>query len=252
MIPARVALALQADGWYLRDEIIWHKPNPMPSSVTDRTTPAHEMVYLLTKSARYWYDADAIATDAIDGGKVRTGPIYGAPASAFGIAKKTGNMADDAVWVTPARSHKRSVWTVATQPYPDAHFATFPEALIEPMVLAGCPDRVCVECGAPWERVVERDVVSVSPSPRYAGNGDRNDSEDGRTERAVRTTGWRPTCTHDAPTRPGTVLDPFAGSGTTGLVAQRLSRRAVLIDLSMDYLAQIMDRNRDIPLGLGA
>lgn len=236
MIPARVAIALQADGWWLRDEIVWHKPNPMPSSVQDRTTPAHEMVYLLTRSARYWYDAAAIAepTSGPDNEKNRFGERLNvtfpggqpdrrrngarqkvpggwdiAPGSHDTIhrtgrteatyrERNVGGREDgftqmpggEAEWFGTTRN-RRSVWTVATQPYPEAHFATFPEALIEPMVLAGCPEG-------------------------------------------------------------GVVLDPFAGSGTTGLVAQRLSRRAVLIDLSMDYLGQLMDRNRDIPLGLGA
>lgn len=136
-IPWRVAFALQADGWWLRSDIIWAKPNPMPESVTDRPTKAHEYVFLLTKSARYFYDAEALMTDVRGGGKTRKGPIYSAPASAFGIARKTGNMADDAVWTTPTRANARSVWTIATEPTPEAHFATFPRALADRCILAG-------------------------------------------------------------------------------------------------------------------
>jgi DNA modification methylase len=265
MIPARVAIALQADGWWLRDEIVWSKPNPMPSSVTDRTTPAHEMVYLLTRSARYSYDADAVRepsawVDAegrpldswgrrvlqrVEGnGEIRrSGDVKGVPRT-MGAA------------ITDGRRNKRSVWTVATQPYPEAHFATFPEALIEPMIFAGCPERVCADCGAPWERVVEVTGGNYAERKSRGVGGPYNLKPEmygpagsmGGSKST--TTGWRPTCAHDAKTRPGVVLDPFGGSGTTGVVAQRLSRRAVLIDLSAEYMRQMMVRNRDIPMGL--
>jgi DNA modification methylase len=143
-IPWRVAFALQADGWYLRQDIIWSKPNPMPESVTDRCTKAHEYMFLLTKSERYYYDAVA-------------------------IKESTRN--------------RRSVWEVTTQPFSEAHFATFPPALIEPCILAGCP-------------------------------------------------------------KGGTVLDPFGGAGTTGLVADRLGRNAILIELNPDYAAMAERRLR--------
>ena len=105
-IPWMLAFALRADGWYLRQEIIWHKPNPMPESVKDRCTKAHEQVFLLSKSARYYFDSEAMKEDAVDGSGKR---------------------------------NRRSVWSVATRPYKGAHFATFPPALIEPCILAGCP-----------------------------------------------------------------------------------------------------------------
>lgn len=109
-IPWRVAFALQADGWYLRSDIIWYKPNAMPESVRDRPTKAHEYIFLLTKSERYYYDADAIKEDAVSGNPNR-----------------------------PKRN-KRTVWTVSTKPFKGAHFATFPPDLIEPCILAGCPE----------------------------------------------------------------------------------------------------------------
>ncbi len=130
-IPWRVAFALQADGWYLRQDIIWHKPNPMPESVTDRCTKAHEYVFLLSKSARYYYDHEAIKEPAIAPG-VRVATPY--TANAVGSTSTTpynGNQKDT--------RNKRSVWTVNTQPYSGAHFATFPQKLIEPCILAGCP-----------------------------------------------------------------------------------------------------------------
>ena len=124
-IPWRVALALQQDGWYLRQDIIWHKPNPMPESVKDRCTKAHEYIFLLTKSPKYYFDNEAIKEDA----------------------KRPNEI------ITPSKRNKRSVWTVTTKPFKGAHFATFPMDLIEPCVLAGCPEKICADCGKPYKRV---------------------------------------------------------------------------------------------------
>lgn len=184
-IPWRVAFALQADGWYLRSDIIWSKPNPMPESVTDRPTKAHEYLFLLAKSQRYYFDADAVREPhSREWASETVGPGYMTAQQ----GRNDGGKRQGTEQNTAGRNI-RSVWTIATQPYPGAHFATFPPKLVEPCVKAGCPEG-------------------------------------------------------------GIVLDPFAGSGTTGLVANRLGRRAVLIDLSMDYLGQLMDRNRQAPLGL--
>ena len=150
-IPWRVAFALQADGWYLRQDVIWHKPNPMPESVTDRCTKAHEYLFLLTKSERYYWDAEAMKEDAV-GQNLHdlTGPGYAAP----GQAPNTGNRkalrtdiesrhrsqikGGQSLQAEPdGRRNRRSVWTVPTQPYSGAHFAVFPPALIEPCILAG-------------------------------------------------------------------------------------------------------------------
>jgi DNA modification methylase len=142
-IPWRVAFALQADGWYLRSDIIWSKPNPMPESVTDRPTKSHEYLFLLSKSERYYYDAAAIAEPSIDPESLRpegrskrnqhafetADPIKGA--TRLGFSKLEG--------VQYLTRNKRTVWTVATSPYAEAHFATFPPKLIEPCILAGCP-----------------------------------------------------------------------------------------------------------------
>ena len=246
-IPWRVAFALQADGWYLRSDIIWHKPNPMPESVTDRPTKSHEYMFLLSKSPRYYFDADA----------VREAHVKGAAGSTFTNGKTgingLGRVSPAEREDNPAGRNIRSVWTIATQPYPGAHFATFPQALVEPCIKAGTSERgVCPECGAPWERVVEWTLAAVkSPESAYGHGAGRNDGgRAGLVGAGATTTGWRTTCAHDAAPVPAVVLDPFAGSGTTGLVAQRFSRRAVLIDLNSDYLDQLMARNRDIPLGL--
>jgi DNA modification methylase len=276
-IPWRVAFALQADGWYLRSDIIWSKPNPMPESVTDRPTKAHEYLFLLTKSPRYYYDADAVREAYNPSSLSRYEYAFGGD----GYKSPTKNPAarpDGVIEQNPAGRNLRSVWTIATAPYPGAHFATFPPKLVEPCIKAGTSEKgVCPECGAPWVRDVER-VVPVDPGKRtnkLAGHEHElsarqrsmaHRSLGGRYQKQLnenppQTTGWRPSCghgtvaeaiTHTMRTVPATVLDPFAGSGTTGMVAQSLSRRAVLIDLSMDYLGQLMKRNRDMPLGLSS
>lgn len=142
-MPWRVALALQADGWYLRQDIIWHKPNPMPESVRDRCTKAHEYLFLLSKSPRYYYDVDAIrepvtsmdarvrrAADEVAQGAMRSSDL-----ETLGLTRGKTNQPCS----NPLGRNRRSVWTVATRPFDEAHFATFPEALIEPCILAGAP-----------------------------------------------------------------------------------------------------------------
>ena len=156
-IPWRVALALQDDGWWLRQDVIWSKPNAMPESVLDRCTRSHEYIFMFSKSAKYYYDAAAIAEDAI---------YSGLPEQCSG------------------KRNKRSVWTVPVRGFSGAHFATFPPGLIEPCILACCP------------------------------------------------TG-------------GVVLDPFGGAGTTGMVADRLGRNAIMIELNPDYAALAHDRIKD-------
>jgi DNA modification methylase len=175
-IPWRVAFALQADGWYLRQDIIWAKPNPMPESVRDRCTKAHEYIFLLAKSERYFYDAEAIAEAAEPASAERYKYAFvGTPEGAVVCpGDDEGQRTPNGMREYSGTRNKRSVWTVATQPFKEAHFATFPPDLIEPCIKAGCP-------------------------------------------------------------KDGTVLDPFGGAGTTGLVADRLGRNALLIELNPDY-----------------
>lgn len=174
MIPSRVAIALQADGWFLRSQIIWHKPNPMPESVKDRPTNAHESIFLLTKTDRYFYDAEAVKEAATQPDRVRHDRFGG---NKYGEGVKHS---DGSVFTGSATRNMRNVWTVATKPFKGAHFATFPPDLVEPCIKAGSPSG-------------------------------------------------------------GIVLDPFGGAGTTGLVANRLGRDAILCELNPEY-AELSER----------
>lgn len=253
LMPARVAIALQDDGWWIRDEIVWHKPNPLPASVTDRTTTAHEMVYMLTKRARYWYDQEAIrepSNDPSDVRGVRTSlDVYQNRA----VKQRIATINPETAKAYPMRNC-RSVWTIATEPLPFEHFAAFPSALPRRCILAGCPEQVCSVCGKPYVRITERQFVPQQDvslergmknapglKPMYKDNG-WVDTPRGTT--AVQTLSWQPTCTCQAPSRPGVVLDPFMGSGTIALVARGLGRHFVGCDLSPAYVAIARERLR--------
>jgi DNA modification methylase len=180
-IPWRVAFALQADCWYLRQDIIWHKPNPMPESVRDRCTKAHEYIFLLSKSERYYFDHEAMKEEGV----IPAG-TKGAKGSTQRAAQAGVNARPPEYKIYDGKRNRRSVWTVNTRPFKGAHFATYPPALIEPCIKAGCP----------------------------VG---------------------------------GTVLDPFFGAGTTGLVARDLGRNCIGVELNPDY-AELAGRR----LGVGA
>ena len=138
-IPWRVALALQQDGWYLRQDIIWHKPNPMPESVKDRCTKAHEYIFLLSKNKKYYYDNEAIKEDSKYYGKDKRSDKGNIRYEGKRTSNKDSKAQQSFVTINP-KKNKRSVWTVSTKPFKGAHFATFPPELIEPCILAGCPE----------------------------------------------------------------------------------------------------------------
>ena len=219
MIPNRVAIALQDAGWYIRSEIIWHKPNPMPESVRDRPTSCHEKIWLITKNKKYYYDAESIKEPIQDSSAKRLlqKNILNQKGSsrANGGMKSNGNMKAvwnrkkfeeymgssgssfkghsgykkaDGTYMINATRNKRNVWTITTKPFKDAHFATFPKDLIEPCIKAGCPEG-------------------------------------------------------------GVVLDPFGGSGTTGIVAALNNRNAILIELNQNYI-DIANKRIDKEVGL--
>jgi len=251
-IPWRVAFALQADGWYLRQDIIWHKPNPMPESITDRCTKSHEYIFLLSKSARYFYDSEAIKETAIHSGRVvkATGILSKNANAGFGNDTKLGFTTRDIL--VSGKRNKRSVWSITTKPFSGAHFAVFPEELPELCIKAGTSEKgSCSVCGAPWERIIERTQLNRTElpkeSPNYRPNTYQGEYEDingkgdaGFTE--TKTIGWQPTCECNAPVIPCIVLDPFFGSGTVGVVAKRLGRDWIGIELNPEYASMAEKR----------
>jgi len=230
------------------------KPNCMPESVRDRPTKSHEYLFLLSKSQRYYYDAEAIKEEA-------TGYDGRKDTKMKGSAKyKSGEHFDNnpnslavngcerwpsTINGSPARN-KRTVWTIPTKPYKGAHFATFPEKLVEPCVLAGTSERgYCPECGKPWVRQVEHKNMVIRKTDRMAEMG-----EFGRTQSSgtmlspaeTKTIGWLPSCSCGLDPVPGVVLDPFFGAGTSGLVAKKWGRDFVGIELNPDYIKMAEER----------
>lgn len=258
-IPWRVAFALQADGWILRSDIIWHKPNPMPESVRDRPTRAHEYLFLLTKQARYFYDALAIAEDATaDNRELFRGADKYTGGNAFNnSAEKQATGRGHVANLTGTRN-KRSVWSIPTSPFPGSHFATFPPELVRPCIRAGTSAYgACAACGAPWRRVVERTPMVIARSGRSEAMG-----EYGRTNTSgtmlepptSTTTGWEPSCQcGTAETVPCLVCDPFLGSGTTAMVAIEEGRRWVGCDLDARNAALVAGRidGRQVRMAVG-
>jgi DNA modification methylase len=237
-------------GWWLRSVICWHKKSCMPESVTDRPTNSWEPIFLLAKSQRYFYDAEAVK-------EPNTWPDH----NRFGNKARldgngTGNMADDAPeFADRTGRNQRNVWTLGPEPYSEAHFATFPTEIPRRAILAGTSARgCCPKCFAPWERVVEKQFVSTRGNSVKAGHTGKHLDEsnnwknEGCGVNETRTVGWQPGCECYGlskslyPSIPCTVLDPFGGSGTTGAVTLELGRQAILCELNDAYLPLIQTR----------
>lgn len=264
-IPSRFAIEMSNRGWILRNEIIWKKPNCMPASVTDRFTVDFEKVFFFTKRKKYFFDAESVAEPITDtsalrllqdidsqngsnranGGNKTNGNMKAVGRKPFSTSMGGGGTtfnghsgyrkADGRLLIRPTRN-KRAVWTVPTAGFKEAHFAVFPEALIKPMVLASCPEEVCTSCGKPRVRIVRKSSNYINRERAHQPNN---------TPTKVDSTGWKPPsiehkgwtdCGCNAGFSKGIVLDPFFGSGTTGLVAKNLNRGYIGIELNSDYI----------------
>jgi DNA modification methylase len=248
-IPWRVAFALQADGWIVRSDIIWAKPNPMPESVRDRPTKSHEYLFLLSKSPKYFYDAEAVREGSAVHHRKASG--YKSPElqGCYDGRRGLGFATRD---ITTVGRNRRSVWTVATRPYKGAHFATFPEALITPCVLAGTSQAgCCARCGTPHERVTEKvGEVRTRWSAANALSSEVGGTHRNRTHQNVTATvGFRPACSCKRPGAPVpcTVMDIFSGAGTTGVVAVKHGRSYLGIELNEAYLEMSRARIATVP-----
>lgn len=265
-IPWRVAFALQADGWYLRQDIIWSKPNPMPESVEDRCTKAHEYIFLLSKKPHYYYDHEAVKEPARNWGtrdrsEMRDGTTD--PKLKHHGLKGKG-------WEDNPMKNKRSVWTVNAKGYKGAHFAVYPEDLIVPCVLAGTSKHgCCSNCGAPYEQVVNHSgnpagILGHKGIPNTSntiGSSAKNGKPIVHTENGVRlkkghnptqysksepTDEWIPTCTcENASVVPCVVFDPFTGSGTTAVVALKNGRNYIGTELNPEYVQIAEERIKE-------
>lgn len=231
--PERLLIALEADGWLVRNKVIWNKPNGMPTSVRDRLSGRWEPLYLLTKSPDYYFDLDAIRIPARTALKrpsivgkdtkyaTTTGrrPEWSGPAA--GINSGLDKMKAQGLSSHPLGKNPGDVWTIPTASYRGAHFATFPPALVERPLRATCPERLCQACGEPWRRArIARGLGSAAVLGTL------------RKSCACEARSWHP----------GVVLDPFFGAGTVGVVAQKHHRHWIGIELNADYAVQAHER----------
>lgn len=267
LLPARVAMALQGDGWYLRSEVIHEKPNAMPESTKDRPSRSHDTLYLLSVSDRYFYDQVALMEPTTGNAhprgsgkatpKVRqvkpagwqSGPGRrdGVPKGRYPKPNKNNASFQQAMIGLVHVRNARTVWKVPAEAYKGMHFATMAQEVVRRCIAASTPDfGVCSECGCPYVRQTEKTYYNPghrqTNGPRSMAQKKQSPGFERRLEAQYETTGWLPTCGCAADVMPAIVLDPFMGSGTTALVAQRLGRSYIGVELNEDYVRQSEER----------
>lgn len=249
-LPWLVAIALKNSGWFLRQEIIWHKPAPMPAAVRDRCTTSHEAIFLLSKSPSYFFDWYAISEPCSENthsrGRAQAPKAKNNDRNGKNASKQNAHFQNNCSNKVDRRN-KRSVWTINTESYSGAHFAVYPRKLVEPCILAGCPERVCEECGQPWKREVESKRVATRPGTGSKISKDQDGLAVGNRDPQRHTTtyidkGFSPGCYCSSTSRRGRVLDPFLGSGTTAAVAKDLGRDWIGCELNPEYVPLIRGR----------
>lgn len=240
-VPWRVALALQADGWYLRDAIIWHKPSPMPGSQRDRCTTAYETIFQLTKNARYFFDLDAIAEPTT------CDRMRGPAVHPCNDTNGNGGLSRRPIEQTSA---PRNVWKMASQGFSGAHFATFPIALPTRCIKASTSEKgCCPDCGAPWERITGRTKMRRERpnelTKRTGEDGTGNHCDNTVAGVLSKTLGWEPTCKCGCEgVEPCRVIDPFNGAGTSAIACRRLGVDYTGCELNPDYISMSYGRIR--------
>jgi len=243
---------IDEQGWILRNVVIWHKPNHMPSSVKDRFSNAYEPVFMLVRNKRYWFDLDAVRVPSQTGNGASQGlrnkNRFGFTASPQGIPSTYNQELEN----HPLGKNPGDLWTIPTQPFPEAHFATYPEKLVELMVKAGCPQWVCKKCGKARERIVKRKGLPRDRNkdrdflPNKLNKEGRSDISGEKLKKWLldnppKFIGWTD-CGCNVGWEAGIVLDPFCGSGTTGVVAKRLGRNFIGIELNPKYVKMAKKR----------
>lgn len=230
LVPYRFALAAQAAGWWVRSAIIWSKPNPMPESCTDRPTDSYENIFLLTKAKNYYYDAEAVREKGSNGWHNSSFTSESDVATKEGLGQKER--------IENTGRNLRNVWSFATQPYSEAHFATFPEELVRRCLLAGCPERCCEKCGAGWVRILGTETIRRKRPNAFCSYREINGQPDQtKVGISTKTLGWRPSCQcENKGTAKGIALDIFGGTGTVADVAIRSGRHGICLELSPDYI----------------
>lgn len=260
-MPWRVAIALQDDAWILRNCIIWHKPNPMPSSVKDRLTNTYEFLFHFVRNRKYYYDLDEIREPTKyknrkqlkQSNKQGVKSKYNIPKEQIGPAGAEGSFAK---WkatqprtTQPNGKNPGDLWSINPQPFKEAHFAVFPEALCEKPIKASCPAQVCKKCGKPRERIIETPKKGASHPERDKNRKLRLVRGGGTINPHAKYTGktisWTD-CNCGAGFTAGIVLDPFMGSGTVLVVTQKLRRNAIGIELKPEYCEMAKKRLESI------
>ena len=261
LIPFHVAIAAQEDGWWIRSVIIWNKPNPMPESVTDRPTNSYEFILMLTKAKKYYWDADAVREPLIMPEDDKSSHTFGAPGGKAEAIYGEKHLVSGKLWKPSGGRNLRDVWTFPTEPYPEAHFATFPGKLPELCIKAATSEKgCCPKCGKPWARMRQptqeyaealnrlRQVKDRFPRPD--GDWHSQHAEDDNQIADYETLGWQPTCSCGLEPVPCIVLDPFMGSGKTLWVAKKLGRRALGYEISEKYCELALEMNRQGALAI--